>query len=97
MASFPEEAAMPLTHTDLFFLYSVFQILNIGKSCVLPFSFLGNSKSGKEEEEFLPEAEISDDENEEEETSTLPTPRRTPKHSSLRTPSKTPKKTVRFF
>lgn len=54
--------------------------------------FLGNSKSGKEEEEFLPEAEISDDENEEEESSTLPTPRRTPRRSSLQTPSKTPKK-----
>uniref|UniRef100_H0XDA6 Origin recognition complex subunit 1 n=1 Tax=Otolemur garnettii TaxID=30611 RepID=H0XDA6_OTOGA len=65
--------------------------------------FLGNDKSDKEEEEFLPAAEISDSSNEEEEASTPPHPRRTPRStsknlhsslkSSLQTPSKTPKKT----
>ncbi|KAI5139209.1 Origin Recognition Complex Subunit 1 [Manis pentadactyla] len=65
--------------------------------------FLGNSKSDQEEEEFLPAAEISDSESEEEEASTPPLPRRMPRRvsrnlrssmkSSLQTPSKTPKKT----
>ncbi|XP_037014230.2 origin recognition complex subunit 1 [Artibeus jamaicensis] len=61
--------------------------------------FLGNSKNDKEEEEFLPAAEISDSDSEKEEASTPPLPRRTPRNlhssmkSSLKTPSKTPKKT----
>ncbi|XP_036877645.2 origin recognition complex subunit 1 [Manis javanica] len=65
--------------------------------------FLGNSKSDQEEEEFLPAAEISDSDSEEEEASTPPLPRRMPSRvsrnlrssmkSSLQTPSKTPKKT----
>ncbi|KAM5320175.1 origin recognition complex subunit 1 isoform 1-T6 [Glossophaga mutica] len=61
--------------------------------------FLGNSKNDREEEEFLPAAEISDSESEKEEASTPPLPRRTPRNlhssmkSSLKTPSKTPKKT----
>ncbi|XP_055259994.1 origin recognition complex subunit 1 isoform X1 [Moschus berezovskii] len=65
--------------------------------------FLGNSKSDQNDEEFLPAAEISDCDSEEEEASTPPLPRRTCNsvsrnlHSSmktsLQTPSKTPKKT----
>ncbi|XP_010845483.1 PREDICTED: origin recognition complex subunit 1 isoform X2 [Bison bison bison] len=65
--------------------------------------FLGNSKSDENDEEFLPAAEISDCDSEEEEASTTPLPRRTPNSvsrnlrssmkSSLQTPSKTPKKT----
>ncbi|KAF6110458.1 origin recognition complex subunit 1 [Phyllostomus discolor] len=61
--------------------------------------FFGNSKNDKEEEEFLPAAEISDSDSEKEEASTPPFPRRTPRNlhssmkSSLKTPSKTPKKT----
>ncbi|KAF0873927.1 ORC1 protein, partial [Crocuta crocuta] len=65
--------------------------------------FLGNSKSNQEEDEFLPAAEISDSDSEEEETSTPPLPRRTSSRvstnlcssvkSSLQAPSKTPKKT----
>ncbi|XP_070324256.1 origin recognition complex subunit 1 isoform X2 [Odocoileus virginianus] len=65
--------------------------------------FLGNSKSDQNDEEFLPAAEISDCDSEEEEASTTPLSRRTPNSvsrnlhssmkSSLQTPSKTPKKT----
>ncbi|KAM7098320.1 origin recognition complex subunit 1 isoform 2-T5 [Molossus nigricans] len=65
--------------------------------------FLGNSKGDKEEEEFLPAAEISDSNSAKEEVSTQPLPRRTRSYvsrnlrssvkSSLHTPSKTPKKT----
>nr|XP_020725228.1 origin recognition complex subunit 1 isoform X2 [Odocoileus virginianus texanus] len=65
--------------------------------------FLGNSKSDENDEEFLPAAEISDCDSEEEEASTTPLSRRTPNSvsrnlrssmkSSLQTPSKTPKKT----
>ncbi|XP_060144055.1 origin recognition complex subunit 1 [Globicephala melas] len=65
--------------------------------------FLGNSKSDQGDEEFLPVAEISDSDSEEEEASTPPLPRRTPSSvsrnlrssmkSPLQTPSKTPKKT----
>ncbi|XP_054428366.1 origin recognition complex subunit 1 [Pteronotus mesoamericanus] len=60
--------------------------------------FLGDSKNDKEEEEFLPAAEISDSDSEKEEASTPPLPRRTPRNlhsstkSSLQTLSKTPKK-----
>ncbi|KAK2504390.1 hypothetical protein MC885_003144 [Smutsia gigantea] len=65
--------------------------------------FLGSSESDQEEEEFLPAAEISDSDSEEEEASTPLLPRRMPSRvsrnlhssmkSSLQTPSKTPKKT----
>ncbi|XP_054994309.1 origin recognition complex subunit 1 [Sorex araneus] len=58
-----------------------------------PESDKESDASDKEEEEFLPAAENSDHETEEEEVSTPPAPRRTPRHSSLQTPSKTPKKT----
>lgn len=69
--------------------------------------FLDNGKNDKEEEEFLPKAEITDsDSEEEEEASTPPLPRRmrscvsrsphSSTKSSLHTPSKTPKKTPRM-
>ncbi|XP_037354107.1 origin recognition complex subunit 1 [Talpa occidentalis] len=61
--------------------------------------FLGNNKNDPEEKEFLPTAEISESDSEEEEASMSPLPRRTPRNlrssikSSLQTPCKTPKKT----
>ncbi|EPQ11603.1 Origin recognition complex subunit 1 [Myotis brandtii] len=65
--------------------------------------FLDNRKNDKEEEEFLPAAEIADSDSEEEEASTPSLPRKTRScvsrnlhsstKSSLHTPSKTPKKT----
>ncbi|KAG8518951.1 Origin recognition complex subunit 1 [Galemys pyrenaicus] len=61
--------------------------------------FLGNSKNDPKEKEFLPTAEFSDSDCEEEEASLSPIPRRTPRklqssrRSSLQTPCKTPKKT----
>ncbi|XP_055978195.1 origin recognition complex subunit 1 [Sorex fumeus] len=54
-----------------------------------------SNASDEEEEEFLPAAENSDYETEEEEVPTPPVARRTPRHSSLQTPSKTPKKTAK--
>ncbi|KAK1340011.1 hypothetical protein QTO34_018575 [Cnephaeus nilssonii] len=69
--------------------------------------FLDNRKNDKEEEEFLPAAEITDSDSEEEAASTPPLPRRmrsrvprsphSPTKSSLHTPSKTPKKTNATF
>ena len=103
MLSLRRDSAAPLIYTDLLgHLLFRLQTLNIRK-CAPPFRFLGNSKNDKEEEEFLPAAEISDSDSEKEEASTPPLPRRTPRNlhssmkSSLKTPSKTPKKTVRFF
>lgn len=68
--------------------------------------FLGHSKSDQEEKEILPAAEISESSSDEEEASTPPVPRRTPRtvsrnlrsslKSSLYTPTKMPKKSVRF-
>ncbi|XP_004679068.1 PREDICTED: origin recognition complex subunit 1 [Condylura cristata] len=61
--------------------------------------FLGNSKNEPEEKEFLPTAETSDSDSEEEEASISPLPRRISRNlqsstkSSLQTPCKTPKKT----
>ncbi|XP_063469907.1 origin recognition complex subunit 1 isoform X4 [Symphalangus syndactylus] len=67
--------------------------------------FLGNSKSDQEEKEILPAAEISDSSSDEEEASTPPRPRRTPRtvsrnlqsslKSSLHTPTKVPKKSLK--
>ncbi|EHH14788.1 hypothetical protein EGK_00766 [Macaca mulatta] len=64
--------------------------------------FLGHSKSDQEEKEILPAAEISESSSDEEEASTPPVPRRTPRtvsrnlrsslKSSLYTPTKMPKK-----
>ncbi|XP_063469909.1 origin recognition complex subunit 1 isoform X5 [Symphalangus syndactylus] len=67
--------------------------------------FLGNSKSDQEEKEILPAAEISDSSSDEEEASTPPRPRRTPRtvsrnlqsslKSSLHTPTKLKPRTPR--
>ncbi|XP_048207277.1 origin recognition complex subunit 1 isoform X2 [Perognathus longimembris pacificus] len=66
---------------------------------------LEGNQGDQEEEEFVPIAEVSGSSSEEEDVSdfneedddvsTLPLPRRTPQHQSMQTPSKTPSKTLK--